>query len=98
MLRIIENAGRAFYDPSLLIIHPDKRLTPIAVQRALRYGEGMGQALRRHRAGPRLVARFLVRPLGGAVLNVAMLRASTARYYWNTFHGRLSGYLAAEQP
>ena len=97
VLRIIENAGRAFYDPSLLIVHPDKRLTPVAVQRALSYGRGMGQALRRHRAAPRLVLRFLVRPLGGAVLNLAMLRASTARYYWNTFHGRLSGYLAAEQ-
>ena len=97
VLRIIESAGRAFYDPSLLIIHPDKRLTPVAVQRALRYGEGMGQALRRHRAAPSLVLRFLVRPLGGAVLNVAMLRASTARYYWNTFHGRLSGYFAAQR-
>ena len=97
VLRIIENAGRAFYDPSLLIIHPDKRLTPVAVQRALSYGQGMGQALRRHRAAPRLVLRFLVRPLGGAVLNLGMLRASTALYYWNTFHGRLSGYLAAEQ-
>ncbi len=98
VLRIMENAGRAFYDPSLLIIHPDKRLTPVAVQRALRYGEGMGQALRRHRAAPRLVLRFLVRPLGGALLNLAMLRAGTARYYWNTFHGRLSGYLATERP
>ncbi len=96
VLRIIENAGRAFYDPSLLIIHPDKRLTPVAVQRALRYGQGMGQALRRHRAPPNLVLRFLVRPLGGAMLNIALLRAGTARYYWNTFHGRLSGYLAAE--
>lgn len=97
VLRVIESGGRAFYDPELLIIHPDKRLTPVAVQRATRYGEGMGQALRRHRAAPSLVLNFLIRPLGGAALNIAMLRSDTARYYWNTFRGRMSGYLAQER-
>ena len=94
VLRIMQRAGRACYDPALLVIHPDKRLTPVAVQRASRYGEGMGQALRRHRAAPSLGLNFLIRPLGGAVLHLAMLRAATARYYWNTFRGRVSGYLA----
>jgi len=44
--RALSAGHRAHYDPALRVVHPDKRLTPEAVERAGRYGLGLGFALR----------------------------------------------------
>jgi glycosyltransferase involved in cell wall biosynthesis len=64
----------AQYDAGLRIIHPDKRLTEVAVSRAASYGRGLGFVLRRHSVPPSVWFAFLVRPLGGALLSLAKLR------------------------
>lgn len=79
------------YDPALRVVHPDKRLTPEAVERAGRYGVGLGFALRRHGVPASVWAPFLYRPLAGAALSLLRGRALPARYYWATLRGRLAG-------
>ncbi|PZW48341.1 glycosyl transferase family 2 [Humitalea rosea] len=91
--RAIEAGHRAAYDPSLRIEHPDKRLTPVAVQRAGLYGAGFGLALRRH-AGLRTWANFVIRPAGGMVLSALHGRGLEREYYAATLCGRLRGLMA----
>jgi glycosyltransferase involved in cell wall biosynthesis len=94
VLRAIRAGHRAAYDPALRIIHPDKRLTDVARERAERYGRGLGFVLRRHAVPAPVWLSFLVRPLGGMALAAARGRLGDAAYYWGSFSGRLRGFLA----
>lgn len=94
--RAIRAGHRARYDPDLRIIHPDKRLTPVAVERARLYGAGLGVALRRHAPGIGVWLPFFIRPIGGLVLAALKRNHLQAAYYLATFRGRLAGFLARE--
>jgi glycosyltransferase involved in cell wall biosynthesis len=91
ILLAMRAGGVALYDPDLRVIHPDKRLTAVAVERAFVYGAGVGFVLRKHRMPLGVCLTFLLRPLGGTVLSLLRGQALGARYYWLTFRGRLSG-------
>jgi glycosyltransferase involved in cell wall biosynthesis len=94
VLRAIRAGHAARYEPGQLVIHPDKRLTPVAVERAALYGRGLGFVLRRHAVPAGVWMPFFIRPLGGALLGLARGRALVARYYWATLRGRLAGFAA----
>lgn len=94
--RAMARGLRAHYDNALRIIHPDKRLSDVAVERAERYGRGLGFALRRNGAPLAMRITFLVRPLGGAAASLLRGRMHEAGYYWMTFRGRLAGMMAPE--
>jgi len=87
--------ARIEYDPSFVIVHPQRRPTP-AELRALgaRDGASVGYILRKRRYPVRTVARMLVRPLGGAALSAARGDLVRARYHVATLAGRARGYLA----
>lgn len=94
--RAIKAGFSARYDPDLRIVHPDKRLTQVAVARAGLYGAGLGVALRRHAPDASTWLPFFVRPLGGAVLAALRLHGLELRYYAATLRGRLKGFLATD--
>ncbi len=94
-LRLLRKGYKGFYDVTLGIEHPDKRLTPHAISRAFAYGAGMGRVLRKHSIAISIVFPYFMRPIGGVLLSLARARTAEARYYWNTFRGRLFGYMAA---
>lgn len=94
--RAIARGWRAQYDLALRIIHPDKSLSDVAVERAERYGRGLGFALRRNGAPLPMRLTFLVRPLGGVAFSLLRGRRHDAGYYWMTFRGRLGGMMAPE--
>jgi glycosyltransferase involved in cell wall biosynthesis len=94
--RAMARGLRARYDAALRIIHPDKRLSDVAVERAERYGRGLGFALRRHHAPASAWIAFLVRPLGGVAVSLLRGRMHDAGYYFMTWRGRLAGAMAAE--
>jgi glycosyltransferase involved in cell wall biosynthesis len=94
--RAMARGAVAQYDAGLRIIHPDKRLTEVAVSRAASYGRGLGFVLRRHGVPLSVWFAFLVRPLGGALISLAKLRFHNAAYYAMSFWGRLTGGLARE--
>jgi glycosyltransferase involved in cell wall biosynthesis len=93
--RAIRAGQVARYDAGLRIVHPDKRLTPVAAARAGLYGAGLGLVLRRHAPGVGTWLPFLVRPLGGIVVSLARGNLLAARYYAETVRGRIRGFLAA---
>jgi len=94
--RAMARGAVAKYDSALRIIHPDKRLTEVAVSRAASYGRGLGFVLRRHGVPLSVWFAFLVRPIGGALISLLRLRFHNAAYYAMSFWGRLIGGLASE--
>ncbi|WP_439578516.1 glycosyltransferase family 2 protein [Elioraea sp.] len=94
--RAIRAGHRARYDPALRIVHPDKRLSQVAVERAHLYGAGLGVALRRHAPGIGVWLPFFIRPLGGVVLAALRRNRLQVAYYLATFRGRLAGFLASD--
>jgi glycosyltransferase involved in cell wall biosynthesis len=96
VLRAVEAGHGARYEPTLRVIHPDKRLTDVAIGRARLYGRGLGFALRRHRVAPGVWLPFAVRPVGGAVLSLLKGRPREAAYYAMTLLGRAEGFLRGD--
>lgn len=97
MIRAVASGAKALYDPSLRVVHPDKRLTPTALARAFRYGAGFGYVLRKHGFPVGMLARFLARPLGGALLSGLRGRGLECAYYRETLRGRLYGWRAGSR-
>jgi len=87
-IRVMQR-GRAEYDYELRAVHPHK---PAMTARAYAYGRGLGRVLRRRGANPATVATFLIRPLGGMVVSLIRGHPGSAKYYWKTCLGRISGY------
>jgi glycosyltransferase involved in cell wall biosynthesis len=94
VLRAIAAGHRARYETALRVIHPDKRMSEVALARAEIYGRGLGHALRKHRVGMRVWLPFAVRPVGGAMLSLLRGRPRDAAYYAMTLKGRVTGFFA----
>jgi glycosyltransferase involved in cell wall biosynthesis len=96
LVRALDRGARIEYDPSLVVFHEEKLLTPHALRSlAAREGASVGYILRRHQYPPRTVARMFVRPVGGALLALAQRDFSRARFHLSTLRGRLLGYRTA---
>jgi glycosyltransferase involved in cell wall biosynthesis len=93
VLRAVSAGHVARYEPTLRVIHPDKRLTDVATARARLYGRGLGFALRRHGVPASVWLPFAIRPLGGVAVGLLKLRPHDAAYYAMTLLGRAEGFL-----
>ena len=90
LIRALDHGASIDYDPTLVVIHPEKPFDPVAVGE--RDGKSMGYILRKHRYRPATVARMVVRPLGGMLLGLARRDRTSARFHLATLRGRLLGY------
>jgi glycosyltransferase involved in cell wall biosynthesis len=88
LIRALDTGARIEYDPALVVTHPRKPVDLAAV--GARDGASIGYILRKHRYPLRLLARMLLRPAGGIVLE-----PRRARFHLATLRGRLRGYRAA---
>jgi glycosyltransferase involved in cell wall biosynthesis len=98
LVRALRAGARIEYDPSLVITHPVKRVTPdqlVALGR--RDGGSVGYVLARNHYPARAVARMLVRPAIGALVSLALLDTTRARFYAATLGGRLAGLRAGRR-
>lgn len=96
LLRLLERGVAMYYDPSLVVIHPPFALLDgaRAARKAYSYGCGSGHVLRKHKMPLWFKGKWLIRPLGGAMLSLAAARLPEARLRWSTFRGRLRGLLS----
>ena len=94
LIRAVRSRARIVYDPSLVVRHPvrqdDRRI-------GARDGATVGYLLRKHGYPVRVVARMLVRPLGGMLASLVRLDGSRAGYQLATFRGRVRGYRGAKR-
>lgn len=98
VLRTVQTGWCGWYDTRQLVVHPDKSLTPVAIDRAFSYGAGFGYVLRKHNFPTRVWATFLLRPMGGCLISLACGRFMHARYYWHTLAGRVFGLSVRQTP
>ncbi len=96
VLRLLQSGCRGWYDVTQVAMHPEKKRTAFAVERAFTYGAGMGYVLRKHNMPMWMRLNFMLRPFGGCLLGLTRGRLMDASYYWRTLRGRLYGMGAYE--
>ena len=94
LVRALRSGARIEYDPSLVVVH-DVRDDDAAI--GARDGASVGYLLRKHRYPPRVVARMLVRPLGGAAVSLVRRDGEARHYQVATLRGRIRGYRGAKR-
>ena len=97
-MRALRLGARLEYDPALVILHPARRLDA-AEQRAVgrRDGASVGYILARHGYPKRVLARMLIRPLGGAAASLLRRDVSRSQVHLATLRGRIAGYRAGRR-
>jgi GT2 family glycosyltransferase len=92
LVRALRLDVRMAYDPSLVVTHPVKPVSPDALAAlGRRDGASVGYVLGRNAYPARAVARMLVRPYLGALVSLVLLDGTRARFHAATLAGRLSG-------
>jgi len=94
LVRAVRRGARVEYDPTLVIRH-DVRENDAPL--GARDGASVGYLLRKHAYPAHVVARMLIRPLGGFVAACVRLDRGRARYQLATLRGRLRGYREASR-
>jgi GT2 family glycosyltransferase len=93
LVRAVDAGAQIEYDPSLVVLHPEKTLSTTALRSlGARDGAAVGYILRKHHYSPRTVARMIVRPAAGALVALARGDAGRAAFHVSTLSGRLRGY------
>lgn len=95
LIRAVRAGARIEYDPDLVVGH-DVRPDDALVGR--RDGASVGYLLRKHRYPPQVLARMLVRPVGGIAKALVDRDVARARYYLASVRGRIRGYAGASRP
>jgi glycosyltransferase involved in cell wall biosynthesis len=85
LIRALDAGARIEYDPSLVVRHTAKPMDLTAV--GARDGGSIGQILRKHGYPFTTVARMLLRPAGGVLVD-----PRRAGFHLATLRGRLRGY------
>ncbi len=95
LVRALALGTRIDYDPALVVLHEQRTFTPEEL-RAIgrRDGGSVGYILRKHCYPARIVARMLVRPVGGILVSLTRRDVPRARFHAATLRGRLAGLLA----
>jgi glycosyltransferase involved in cell wall biosynthesis len=94
LIRAVRLGARVEYDPTLVVQH-DVRASDARI--AYRDGASVGYLLRKHSYAPRVVARMLARPAGGAVVSTVRLDGAGARTRLATLRGRAGAYFGARR-
>lgn len=95
LVRAIDLGARIEYDPSLVVTHPVKPVTPDAlVALGSRDGGSVGWVLARNRYPAGVVVRMLVRPAVGTLVSLVLLDTTRARFHAATLAGRVRGLRA----
>ena len=93
LVRALDAGARIEYDPELVVVHEDKRLSPAMLQSVgARDGASIGYILRKHGYPIRTVGKMLMRPLGGALIALARRDRARALFHLATLRGRVLGY------
>ncbi|PKM76775.1 MAG: glycosyltransferase family 2 protein [Firmicutes bacterium HGW-Firmicutes-15] len=94
LIRLLNDGCRIFYDPTLILYHPNplKYAQEKLLVRAYSYGCGMGKVLRKHNYPLWFFLYYLIRSIGGGLLALSRADWALVTYYRECFRGRLYGW------
>ena len=92
-LRALALDFRLWYEPSLTVHHPDLHSRGRLKQNTYPYALGCGCVMRLHGYSCPQFGRFVVRSLGGAIVNLGRGDVFMSRIYLERAAGQLRGYL-----
>ena len=95
-LRALQAGFRLYYEAAKVVWHPDvmlERRDHLAT-RGYRYGAGWGRVRRKHASPYWIVAYYVMRSLGGAIMSLVVGDFGAARFRLAVFAGRIRGWLA----
>ncbi|MGE5111007.1 MAG: glycosyltransferase family 2 protein [Acidobacteriaceae bacterium] len=96
LVRALDAGYRIQYCPDIRIFHPKtERGTPASLMKARLYGRGTGRVLSKQQFGLATFSIFCLRPLAGATLKAISGDLRNARFHFQSFLGRLEGYLVS---
>jgi glycosyltransferase involved in cell wall biosynthesis len=99
LVRAVAAGARIAYDPDLVVYHQLRSLTPSErLALCFRDGASIGLILRKHRYGPAMLLRMLLRPVGGAAVSLLSGDLGRARCHLRTLSGRVAGYRGGREP
>jgi glycosyltransferase involved in cell wall biosynthesis len=93
--------GSVFYDPTLVVGHPQWAAAPyteLIRRKARSYGVGMGHVLKVHGYPFYFAAWHCLRPLVGAVLAALQAKPAQVRFHLAIMSGRAEGWLSTPSP
>jgi glycosyltransferase involved in cell wall biosynthesis len=93
VLRALNLGFRHRFEPALVVHHPKLHSLQRLRRITFSYALGTGYLLRAHNFPARIVASYLIRSCGGAVVNLLQGRVGYARVYALRAAGQLVGYL-----
>src|SRR5207245_11020321 len=91
--------GAVFYDPSLVVGHPEWGAAPYSEsirRKARSYAVGMGHVLKMHGYPLYFTAWQCLRPLAGAALAASRGNFARARFHLAIMSGRAEGWLVTD--
>ena len=92
IVRALDSGARIEFDPSLIVLHELRTFTSEELRAVgQRDGGSVGYILRKHRYSLRVVARMVVRPVGGVVVSLVRGDVARARFHVATLRGRVRG-------
>mgnify|MGYP000747458764 CR=1 FL=1 len=94
LLRALELGFRIYYNPNVVVYHPQhvKRYNSQAFSRAYSYGAGIGRVLRKHRYPLWFVLYEWARSGGGGLISLLKGRLGKARFHLSALHGKVVGW------
>jgi len=95
-LKALEDGRRVYYNPALIGHHPQYDISnpdALLLDRARKYGRGMGYVIGKHRFSTLMLIKILLRPLLGGFAFACLLNFRRAKYYMLSALGRCEGYI-----
>jgi len=94
-LRIIKAGFKIYYDPEIIVHHPDGQsiYSEAVIKKAYFYGCSVGKVLLMNDYPLWYKCKMLIRPLGGTALSALTMNFKKSRFHWNIFRGRLRGMM-----
>ncbi|MEO0280520.1 MAG: glycosyltransferase [candidate division WOR-3 bacterium] len=94
-IRILKKGFKIFYDPELIVFHPEKEkiFNKEVLERAYKYALSTGYVLKKHDFPWWYCIYYILRPLGGVF--ISGLKGNFPKLKWHSvkFLGRLQGYI-----
>ena len=94
IIRCIEKGFKIKYFPKLIVNHPESVIDFNDIKtykRAYKYGIGCGYVLNMYNYPKLIKAKFLIRPILGAMIALSMNKKGLAKYQCSSFLGRAKG-------